>query len=98
MGEGHARGRPCSRKATFEEGWKKFMRINVKPLTHWVIYKKYTVRFKERTPRAVTGILTTAAGEVPFTYDPQQQTIQLPDGVVAINEYGWEIHQEASSS
>lgn len=73
------------------------MRANVKPLTHWIIYKKYTVRFQERTSQAVTGILTTAAGEVPFRYDPQQKTIQLPDGTVAINDYGWEVHQEASS-
>jgi hypothetical protein len=74
------------------------MRVNVKPLTHWVIYKKYAVRFKERQPQSVTGILTTPGGAVPFTYDPQQKTIQLPDGIVAINEYGWEVHQEASSA
>lgn len=69
------------------------MRANVKPLTHWIIYKKYTVRFQQRTPQAVTGLLTTPAGEVPFTYDPQTMTIHLPDEVVVINEYGWEVSE-----
>jgi hypothetical protein len=75
---------------------EKTMRPNVKPLTHWVIYKKYTVRFTARTPQAVQGILTTPVGEVPFTYDPQQKLIHLPDQAVAINDYGWETQQEAT--
>ncbi|MEZ4616372.1 MAG: hypothetical protein R2867_12835 [Caldilineaceae bacterium] len=74
------------------------MRVNVKPFTHWVIYKKYTVRFIERTPQAVTGVLTTPAGEIPFTYEPQPMRIRLPDAVITINEYGWETQQEASRS
>ena len=74
------------------------MHINVKPLTHWIIYKKYTVRFKTRNPQSVTGVLTTPAGEVPFTYNPQTLVIQLPDADIAINEYGWETQQEARSS
>lgn len=70
------------------------MRANVKPLTHWIIYKKYTVRFQQRTPEAVTGLLTTPTGEVPFTYDPRAMTIQLPDQIVTINEYGWEVSEQ----
>lgn len=74
------------------------MRPNVKPLTHWIIYKKYTVRFHERTSTSVRGLLTTPEGEVPFTYQPQSQTIELPDRVVAINAYGWETEQDAVQS
>ena len=71
------------------------MRPNVKPLTHWIIYKKYRVRFQERTSQAVTGILTMPEGEVPFTYLPQQRIIELPDRTVTINIYGWETEQDA---
>ena len=67
------------------------MSINVKPLTHWIIYKGYKVRFKERTLAQVTGVLTTAAGELEFSYNPTTKVVTLPDGWVAINEYGWEI-------
>ncbi len=74
------------------------MRPNVKPLTHWIIYKKYTVRFHERSAQAVTGTLTTPAGEVPFTYRPLSQTIELPDRVVTINAYGWETEQDTAPS
>ena len=71
------------------------MRPNVKALTHWVIYKHYKVRFKERTAKAVTGILTTPEGEVPFTYDPQTMSIRLPSQDIVINEHGWEVQQGA---
>ena len=67
------------------------MRANVKPFTHWVIYKKYKVRFQQRTLQAVTGVLTTLVGEVLFRYDPQRMIIHLPNEQIAINEYGWEI-------
>ncbi len=73
------------------------MRVNVKPFTHWVIYKKYTVRFQSRSPQQVRGILTTPTGEVPFTYLPQSLQIELPTTMVTINEYGWETQQEAIS-
>lgn len=67
------------------------MRANVKPLTHWIIYKKYTVRFRERQPDSVTGILFTPEGELPFRYEPHEMRVELPDRQVQINEYGWEI-------
>ncbi len=67
------------------------MRANVKPFTHWVIYKRYTVRFHQRTMQLVTGILTTPTGEVLFRYEPEQMIIHLPTEQIAINEYGWEI-------
>lgn len=70
------------------------MAVNVKPLTHWVIYKGYKVRFTERTPTRVAGVLTTAAGEVTFLYDPVAKVVTLPAARVAINDYGWELDQE----
>lgn len=73
------------------------MRANVKPLTHWIIYKKYTVRFTQRQPHAVRGVLTTPAGEVEFWYDPRALRIHLPDRSININEYGWEVETECST-
>lgn len=67
------------------------MRANVKPLTHWLIYRGYSVRFGRRRPELVQGILTTPEGDVPFDYAPQTMTIHLPDRAIAINQYGWEI-------
>jgi hypothetical protein len=73
------------------------MRADVKPFTRWVIARRYTVRFGRREADAVTGLLTTPAGPVPFVYDPQRQIIQLPDEQIVINEYGWEIKQDELS-
>ena len=67
------------------------MRADVKPLTHWLIYKGYTVRFGRRSPDSVQGVISTPQGEVAFKYEPQSMTIHLPDRTVAINQYGWEI-------
>lgn len=67
------------------------MSVNVKPLTHWLIYKGYKVRFKTRTSASVTGVLTTDMGEVEFSYDPAVLVVALPDRQVTINEYGWEV-------
>lgn len=72
------------------------MGFSVKPLTHWVIYKGYKVRFKERAPARVTGVLTTTAGEVEFTYEPTSKVITLPDLRVTINDYGWELEKVGS--
>jgi hypothetical protein len=70
------------------------MRINVKPLTHWIIYRGYKVRFTERMPGCVTGVLTRPDGEVSFQYDPNAQRVDLPDEQIMINEYGWELSKE----
>lgn len=67
------------------------LRANVKPLTHWLIYKRYNVRFSRRSPQEVTGTITTPENvEIPFRYEPQTQVIHLPDRRIHINEYGWE--------
>ncbi|MEM7128556.1 MAG: hypothetical protein AAF702_19640 [Chloroflexota bacterium] len=63
--------------------YEDFMRPNVKPLTHWIIYKKYTVRFSRRSPNKVQGILTTPNGQCSFSYDPQQMIIHLPKSYLA---------------
>lgn len=69
----------------------EMMNVNVKALTHWIIYKGYKVRFTQRAPTMVTGILTTPQGEINFRYDPTCYTIYLPDERITINEYGWEL-------
>ena len=68
------------------------MRANVKPLTHWVIYKGYTVRFTARTAEQVAGLLTLPDGrQLAFRYDPVTRVVHLPGRQVTINDYGWEI-------
>jgi hypothetical protein len=70
-------------------------RANVKPLTHWVIYKGYTVRFTARTPQHVAGVLTTPEGQVAFRYDPAARIVSLPGATLHINDHGWEVAQES---
>ncbi len=71
------------------------VRANVKPLTHWLIYKGYTVRFTHRAADEVAGVLTTPEGSVNFTYTPATRTVTLPERVVRLNEYGWEVTPDA---
>lgn len=81
---------------------RKKMSVNVKPLTHWIIYKSYSVRFSSRTPRLVTGVLTTPDGPLNFSYEPEEMVIQVQSSVnepeqeerIKINEHGWEIEQK----
>ncbi|HAJ36116.1 MAG TPA: hypothetical protein DCL15_10520 [Chloroflexi bacterium] len=68
------------------------MRVDVKALTHWVIYKGYRVRFTQRSIATVAGVLTTAGGaELAFTYDPATKTVRLPGESIRINDFGWEV-------
>jgi hypothetical protein len=68
------------------------MKIDVKPLTHWAIYKGCKLRFRSRTPASVSGVLTSAEGtEMTFDYAPDTRTLQLPGERIRINEYGWEV-------
>lgn len=70
------------------------MRVDVKPLTHWVIYKGYTVRFTGRSPQRTEGVLTTPEGvQVRFTYDALNRIITLPDERIRIDKYGWEVER-----
>lgn len=71
------------------------MRANVKPLTHWLIYRGFSVRFRQREPCSVQGVITTPEGELDFDYDPGAMTIRLPDKVITINQYGWESRRES---
>ena len=71
-------------------------RIDVKPLTHWAIYKGYTLRFRRRTPQRVDGVLTDAAGiERAFVYAPDTLVLELPGERVRLNAYGWELERQA---
>jgi hypothetical protein len=70
------------------------MSANVKPLTHWAIYKGYKLRFRSRTPEQVSGILTDQAGvELVFVYAPGERIVHLPAQEVRINEFGWEVER-----
>jgi len=70
----------------------KQMAVDVKPLTHWVIYKGYKVRFTERSNGRAAGLLTTAADEqIAFTYDASQRIVELPGERIRINQHGWEL-------
>lgn len=72
-------------------------KIDVKPLTHWAIYKKYSLRFRSRTPERVTGVLTGGDGAaVPFDYAPQTLTVQVGNELIRLNEYGWEVERWAT--
>ncbi len=73
------------------------MHVNVKPLTHWIIYKGYTVRFTQRSQEQVTGWLTDPGGaQAAFRYDPAARVVTLPDRQVTINDYGWEVRSAAA--
>jgi hypothetical protein len=70
------------------------MNANVKPLTHWAIYKGYRLRFRSRATERVTGVLTNAEGvEIAFDYLPAERIVQLPEEEVHINDFGWEIER-----
>ena len=71
------------------------MRANVKPLTHWAIYKGYKMRVTERATNEVSGIFTTETGQMRFRYDAIGMVVHLEENheknLVTINEYGWEV-------
>jgi len=70
------------------------MKIDVKPLTHWAIYKGCKLRFRSRLPHSVSGVLTSADGnEIVFDYAPATLTIHLPGERIHINQYGWEVER-----
>ena len=73
------------------------MSANVKPLTHWAIYKGYKLRFRSRSREHVAGLLTSAEGvEMTFEYSPAEYIIRLPDEEVRINEFGWELERRCT--
>lgn len=70
------------------------MKIDVKPLTHWAIYKGCKLRFRSRSPGSVSGVLTRPEGsEVVFDYKPETLILHLPGERILINEYGWEVER-----
>lgn len=72
------------------------MRPNVKPLTHWVIYRGYKVRFTGRGASEVAGVLTAGDGTVvSFRYDPVTMEVSLPGERITINAHGWEVKKES---
>ena len=70
------------------------MSSSVKPLTHWVIYKGYKVRFTSRNAQLIAGVLTTGDGAaLSFQYEPDLQIVHLPGESIRINEFGWEVER-----
>ena len=67
--------------------------MTVRALTHWIIYKGYKVRFRQRGKEQVTGTLTTPEGDVPFVYQMAAMQVRLPDQWININEHGWELRR-----
>lgn len=68
------------------------MSANVKPLTHWAIYKGYKLRFRSRAPEHVAGVLTNSEGvEMAFDYLPAERYVRLAGAEIQINEFGWEV-------
>ncbi len=74
------------------------MRANVKPLVHWAIYRGYKVRYTDRSPMSVQGILTTPDGTRDFRYDPANLIITVADQQISNNQHGWELSQDAQQS
>lgn len=68
------------------------MKIDVKPLTHWAIYRGCKLRFRCRTPASVSGVLTNPEGvEMNFDYAPDTLILHLPGERIRINQFGWEV-------
>ena len=74
------------------------MRANVKPLVHWAIYRGYKLRYTDRSPMSVQGILTTPDGARNFRYDPTNLIISVADQQITINHHGWELSQDAQQA
>ena len=70
------------------------MKIDVKPLARWAIYKGCTLRFRDRTPECVTGVLTDGDGKkMAFEYLPQALVLRVGGENIRMDEYGWETER-----
>lgn len=56
------------------------------------------MRITQRAADEVRGVFTTPAGQETFRYDAVGMIIYLDEQSVPINEYGWEVGQEAIKS
>lgn len=69
------------------------MSTTVKPLVHWALFHKYSLRYTSRQPELVGGVFGTPAGNVPFRFAPVTRTLIVGDNQpVTLNEYGWEVN------
>lgn len=66
--------------------------MSVRPLARWAILQQWTLRYTERGDEIVSGVFTTPAGSIPFHYEREARLIHLPDRVVQLDEYGWEVN------
>lgn len=68
--------------------------MSIKPLAMWAIHNQWTIRFTRRTPDEAQGELNTPGGLVPFRYEPESRRLHLPDRVVHLDPYGWEVDEQ----
>jgi len=52
------------------------------------------MRFTQRDPDVVKGVLTYANGTVPFSFDRKSRRLSLPDREIYLDEYGWEVDEQ----
>lgn len=68
--------------------------MSIKPLAMWAIHNGWTLRFSERTPTEAQGVVSTPNGLLPFRYERDARRLHLPDRVVHLDPYGWEVDEK----
>ncbi len=69
--------------------------MSVRPVVLWVSRQEETaMRFTQRDPDLVKGVLTDANGTVPFSFDRKSRRLTLPDREIHLDEYGWEVDEQ----
>lgn len=67
--------------------------MSTKPLVLWAARRKWSVRYTHREAGEVRGLFTTPDGPSEFRYESGPRRVHLPDGVIHLNEYGWEVDE-----
>lgn len=69
--------------------------MTLKPLAHFALHRKYTLRYTRRGEETVQGIFTSKSGEeLSFTYRPAERSVAIAGAPpILINEYGWETNE-----
>ena len=52
------------------------------------------MRFTQRDPDLVKGVLTDANSTVTFSFDRKSRRLSLPDREIYLDEYGWEVDEQ----
>lgn len=67
--------------------------MSIKPLALWAVHQGWTIRFTQRTPEEAAGVLSTPDGPIPFRFEPVARLLHLPESVVQLDPYGWEVDE-----